>query len=145
MKKEDYDFNNAPIGTKLTFSDGTVVVKDGATSYESEDRVIDKINDSRVYDIVKIEEPAYKNIYTDSHYILEDEEREYLASVIKPFKNSVHSIAKEDAIRGQERISIYLKDGGSIRFPSFNKSSMYKNMETYKLYKLDELDLKKEE
>ena len=139
MKKENYDFNNAKIGTKITFNDGDVVVKIGET-YENACRVIHVINESYIRNIVKIEEPQYKTVFIDSAYILKDEEREYLVSIIKPFKDRIIFISKESRTSGQELIHIKLKDD-FIKLPYFNKDSMYKNMEVNKAYTLADLGL----
>ncbi len=75
--------------------------------------------------------------------ILDNKERAYLSAVIKPFKERIEYIIKFDSSyeNKRERISIKIIDGHSMLFPDFNKNTMYKNMETAKIYTLEELDL----
>lgn len=70
--------------------------------------------------------------------ILTDEEREYLRSVIKPFRNDVRYISK--AGFGEEYIHIKL-DGDIVLLPYFEKGTMYKGMKARKEYSLEELGL----
>ena len=73
--------------------------------------------------------------------ILTDKEREYLAAVIKPFRDKVASITKEEnshpisehiivTLIGMDNYEDYLI------FPDFELDAMYKNMEIGKEYKL---------
>ena len=75
--------------------------------------------------------------------ILDDEEREYLGNIIKPFKDMVNYIVKKDVSSLYKYdISINIKDSGNIVLPYFDiSSSMYKNMQPNKLYTLQELNL----
>ena len=76
--------------------------------------------------------------------ILDENEKEYLSAVIKPFRNKIEYIIKylyEDG----EYISIIYKvsnDGtSSMIFPSYDKGTTYKGMELGKKYTLEELGL----
>lgn len=72
--------------------------------------------------------------------ILDDEEKEYLSAVIKPWREKVISIIK---IRVNEDyfISIRLKNGEKVNLPWFKKDTMYKGMKSGKEYTLEELGL----
>ena len=71
--------------------------------------------------------------------MLTEEEKAYIAEVIKPFRDKVTGILKGD--NGSEFIRISVENDGAFRLPYFKKGSMYKNMKTNKKYKLEELDL----
>lgn len=58
----EYDFKNAPIGTKITYKNGDVLIKDGHNSYENE-RIARETNNMVRENIIKIEEPQYNTIY----------------------------------------------------------------------------------
>lgn len=73
--------------------------------------------------------------------ILDEVEREYLSSVIKPFRHRVERIAK-CTNGGMYQIVVYFKDKRLFVLPVFSKeASMYKGMETFKSYSLKELGL----
>lgn len=72
--------------------------------------------------------------------ILDEKEREYLSSIIKPFKNKVEYIEKHSTISG-EYIEIELSNFEDICLPYFNRNTMYKNMEVHRRYSLKELGL----
>lgn len=111
-----------------------------------------------------------KNIYSDEFLsqeievgvkdILTDEEREYLENVLKPFKDDVRYIVKQNRPTGPdysdseyEYITIIINNTTNIAwfgqeylvFPLFKKGTMYKNMEVDMPYTLDELGLFLEE
>lgn len=73
--------------------------------------------------------------------ILDEEEREYLNAVIRPFKDKVEGIKKGNSTIHEEFICIYIRDDCSIDFPDFKKGAMYKGMESNKAYTLKELGL----
>ena len=73
--------------------------------------------------------------------ILDEVEREYLSAVIKPFRHRVERIAK-CTNGGMYQIVVYFKDKRLFVLPVFSKeASMYKGMETFKSYSLNELGL----
>ena len=75
--------------------------------------------------------------------ILNEKEKEYLSSVIKPFRDKVSLISKRSNDNGQF-ISIEIEEkphNNNMFFPYFEEGSMYKGMEINKYYTLDELDL----
>ena len=74
--------------------------------------------------------------------ILDEVEKKYLSGVIRPFRNEVKHIKKIEYTES-EYIQITLKsfDSSCINLPFFKKGTMYKNMKSYKEYKLKELGL----
>ncbi len=80
--------------------------------------------------------------------ILDKVEKEYLENFLRPFKEEVKEITKiKKAFSFQnEMLHIGLKDIGSydIILPEFKKGTMYKGMELYEAYSLQELGLFKE-
>lgn len=85
------------------------------------------------YEIVKLPKP-----------ILNEKEKEYLSTIIKPFRNKIEYIIKYLYEYG-EYISIIYKvsnDGTlSMIFPSYDEGTTYKAMELGKEYTLEELGL----
>ena len=74
--------------------------------------------------------------------ILNEEEREYLLTVIRPFKNKVEYIEKNSILfEDKESICIGIKKEADIFLPYFKKNTMYKGMEANKKYTLKELSL----
>ena len=77
--------------------------------------------------------------------ILDDEEWQYLAAVIKPFRDRVRHIKKVRFISDESEyqyIVISLRDVSyNIALPIFKKGTMYKGMETGRAYFLKELGL----
>lgn len=75
--------------------------------------------------------------------ILDEAEKRYLSNVIKPFRNQVTSISKKLGDYG-EFIDIEIKEAeysDGIYLPYFKPNSMYKGMEEYNNYTLEELGL----
>lgn len=76
--------------------------------------------------------------------ILDDEEKEYLSAVIKPFRKDVEYIVKLPKFEWiQEAIYIHIGRSwrGNIELPTFKKGAMYKGMKIDKRYTLEELGL----
>ncbi len=77
--------------------------------------------------------------------ILDTKEKEYLSNVIRPFRDRVEYIKKNTLLNGKkEAIIINYTDNcypNEIYFPSFEKGTMYKNMELNKEYTPDELGI----
>lgn len=74
--------------------------------------------------------------------ILDDVERKYLANVIRPFRNRIKYICKNNNEDGDtEFLDVQLDGNDFMAFPNFKKGSMYKNMELNKGYALWELGL----
>lgn len=71
--------------------------------------------------------------------ILGEKEKEYLSAVIKPFREEVETIEKASF---EEDEQLQISDGDTVMaFPCFEKGTMYKGMEAYKEYTLEELGL----
>lgn len=93
------------------------------------------------YDVVKITRPmAYTKIYDRKEEILDAKEKEYLSNVIRPFRDKVKYITKEDGCN-TEFIHIKLFDNDTTNLPYFKQNTMYKNMELSKEYTLAELGI----
>lgn len=79
--------------------------------------------------------------------ILDEKEKEYLSNVIKPFRDKVISIANyyEESIDNNfieiEVKQNYCNENQYVSFPYFKKGTMYKGMEEYRKYTLEELGL----
>lgn len=78
--------------------------------------------------------------------ILDDAEKKYLSAVIKPFRNRVNYIMKEETFDcptdcPTEFIHIDLSDGNIADFPNFKANTMYRGMEVDKYYTPEELGL----
>ena len=96
------------------------------------------------------EEPTLiSDIYNPQ--VLDNAEREYLKTVLKPFHDRVKYVEKVPAIvfdddnRGKEYVFVAFYGRGSFAFPNFDAGSMYAGMELNKEYKLDELGITYEE
>ena len=97
---------------------------------------------------ISFNDSAYKKWLDMEHKepILDDAEKQYLSAVIKPFRNRVQYIEKmfEDHLLGDQDCYLFIRfnDGNyDMNFPVFRESIMYKGMERYKKYTLEELGL----
>ena len=73
--------------------------------------------------------------------ILDKKEKEYLSSVIRPFRDQVKYIRKIEWLRdNREYISVGFKNYPML-FPLFENGKMYKGMELDREYSLEELGL----
>ena len=76
--------------------------------------------------------------------ILDDEEREYLKAVIRPWRDKVISIAKKPYIEHGYIVINYRNDrgyGDAVGLPVFKADTMYKGMELNREYSLEELKI----
>lgn len=74
--------------------------------------------------------------------ILDDAERRYLKGVIRPFRGRVTSICKgKDTTSKRECLTIFVSKYDRCNLPWFEAGTMYKGMEMYKEYTLEELGL----
>lgn len=73
--------------------------------------------------------------------ILDQEEKEYLSEVIKPFRNEITYISKYCLSYGEYYILIRLNNGDSCVLPKFTNKNMYKGMKNDTDYTLEELGL----
>lgn len=111
-------------------------------TYYTED--LKDANGDEEYDIIKIERPGkYNTIFERKEEILNETEKRYLASVIKPFKNKIETIEKTIKIGDSSLcyLIMLLKNNDMANLPNFKKNSMYKGMEVNKKYSLKELGL----
>lgn len=74
--------------------------------------------------------------------ILDEAEKEYLHSVIKPFKKQVAFISLKKRF-GDNKVYIYIdvKNNDCVMLPLFEQGTMYKNMQMNREYTLQELGL----
>lgn len=108
-------------------------------TYYTED--LKDANGDEEYDIIKIERPGkYNTIFERKEEILDEVEKRYLASVIRPFKKRVKSIVKHYYMEN-EYIILFIKDSPNIMFPPFAEGTMYNGMKLNKAYTLKELGL----
>lgn len=73
------------------------------------------------------------------HQILDNAEKRYLKSVIRPFRDKVKCILK--CSNSGEWIAIKIINDTTINFPYFEKGTMYQGMELNRKYTLEELGL----
>lgn len=143
------DLKKSPTGTKITFENGEVLVKDDDGNYSNKKRWRDDSDLKELKDrintlgkIVKIEEPEYRTVYEAKVEILDEVEKRYLKGVIRPFRNNVEVIRKLfSPTKGKYYIQIRYKDEPSTNLPYFESEEMYKNMKTDSFYTLEELGL----
>lgn len=145
------DLKKSPIGTKITFEAGAVLVKDEENYFENVNRCREIANLYNLKDsysdlgkIIKIEEPEYKKVYEYKPEILDEAEKRYLRNVVRPFKDKVKYVKKIVFSDGDAKISIRIEENNKIwyiGFPPFKKDRMYKGMEENKEYTLEKLGL----
>lgn len=153
LQKVEYTYEElkkSPIGTKVTFEDGDVLIKTKKNYYENDKYYRDNTDLKGLKDninlgkIIKIEEPEYQTIYESKPEILDEVEKRYLRNIIRPFRDKVKSIRKTDNYINETKnqyITITYKDNYSTDFPDFRPNTMYKGMKEYKEYTLEELGL----
>ena len=152
LEKVEYtyeDLKKSPIGTKITFENGEVLVKDDKDIFENSGYVrnileLDNFKSRILGKIKKIEEPEYQTVYESKPEILDEVEKRYLRGVIRPFKENVRFITKRrywiDSTEYND-ISICIRNNSNIILPKFIANKMYKGMEMEKTYTLEELGL----
>ena len=152
VKKYTYkDLKKSPIGTKITFEAGAVLVKDEENYFENVNscrEIANLYNLKDIYSdlgkIIKIEEPTYQTVYEAKQEILDEAEKRYLREVIRPFRDKVKHVEKVVFSDGDAKISIRVEENNKIwyiGFPPFKKDRMYKGMIDDKEYTLEELGL----
>ena len=105
--------------------------------------------DKIIYERIYLVETSPKKItdffnWLEQEYkppILDDVEKAYLSSVIKPFRNEVECIVKYMFSEEKEFLAICLYNGEEITLPIFIRRTMYKGMKSRKEYTLEELGL----
>lgn len=132
-------------GDKCTLRNGQVVFVDKTSNYSFEriDEQLSYFNDD--VSIVKVERPVkYETVFERKEEILDEVEKRYLASVIKPWRDIVDYIVKLRSVEQneiKEYIVIFTVENDKIVFPEFKADTMYKEMEVNKKYSLEELGL----
>ena len=122
-------YENKPTENPETFIKGTKV----CTAYVS------------IFDGIKFgDEPTSLESIVHPQ-ILDDAEKRYLSAVIRPFRNQIISIYKEQFGFNHESIIIEYYDfdrsQSTLCLPQFEKGSMYNGMEPGRRYTLEELGL----
>ena len=149
LQKVEYtykDLEKASIGTKVTFQNGEVLVKDDKDIFENSGYVrnileLDNFKSRILGKIIKIEEPEYLTVYESKSEILDEVEKRYLRNVIRPFRDKVKAISLITAGGKSDcYINIELEDE-TIYLPDFEINTMYKGMKLEKEYTLEELGL----
>lgn len=153
LQKVEYtyeDLKKSPIGTKVTFEDGVILIKLEEDFYENNAFYRNNENLKGLKDninlgkIIKVEKPEYETVYEAKLEILDEVEKRYLRNVIRPFRDKVKTIRKTDNnMNGEnnEYLTITLKAEPNMDFPNFKPNTMYKCMKLYKEYTLEELGL----
>ena len=73
--------------------------------------------------------------------VLDKEEKEYLSNMIKPFKDRINYIYKQEWDYEKETICINYDGDDEVALPDFKKGAMYKGMKLEEEYTLKELGL----
>lgn len=158
VAKYDYeDLKKSPIGTKVTFEDGEILIKlqkdyyneCSKHGYYRDEKDLKGLKDNcgscLLGKIIKIEEPtSYTTVYEAKVEILDEAEKRYLRGVIRPFRNRVSAIRKMRYVSKNKEsayIQIQYKDDAPTNFPCYKDGTMYDGMEADRDYTLEELGL----
>lgn len=157
VAKYDYeDLKKSPIGTKVTFEDGEILIKlqkdyyneCSKHGYYRDEKDLKGLKDNcgscLLGKIIKIEEPQYTTVYKNKKEILDETEKRYLRGVIRPFRNRVSAIRKMRYVSKNKEsayIQIQYKDDAPTNFPCYKDGTMYDGMEADRDYTLEELGL----
>lgn len=153
IQKVEYtyeDLKKSPVGTKVTFEDGFILIKlekdfyKSNTFYRNNENLKGLKDNINLGKIIKIEEPEYQTVYESKPEILDEVEKRYLSNVIRPFRDRVKTISKFVYSGGNASIDISIDDnntGWLIELLPFPKNEMYKGMEDNKKYTIEELRL----
>lgn len=110
-------------------------------------------SDDEKYDIMKVEgfrqtengSYDFITLYERSEEILTKNEKEYLSKLINPFKKKVRYIEKIEIDDNTCYLFLgvgkYGNENDSFALPNFNSNKYYKDMEKYKKYTIEELEL----
>lgn len=142
------DLKKSPIGTKITFENGSTLTKTKRNFYTNEfwdvgdEAFKDNYGGYYLGKITKIEEPTYSTVYEYKPEILDEVEKRYLGNFIRPFKDSVETIRRlYSPTKEKDYIQVRYKDDRPTNLPYFESDTMYKKMEINKNYTLEELGL----
>lgn len=147
--------------TKSDLKDGDIVTyRNGEKRIKIDNKIFDKsgtltnwlhnytedlrreYKQSKHTDIVKVERPiGYGTIFERKEEILDETEKRYLSSVIRPFKRDEIRHMKIETSSGGEFLKIRFRDNDCMSFKNFKKDTMYKGMKREREYTLEELGL----
>ena len=88
-----------------------------------------------------VTEMALLDWLCEEHQILDKKEKEYLSAVIRPFKDRINYIYKDEWDYEKEVICINYDRDDEVALPDFKKGAMYKGMKLDKQYTLEDLGL----
>lgn len=91
--------------------------------------------------IICINNKYYGITLKEIHFILDDVEKEYLTSVLRPFMKDIVYVKKNIMSDGSYCLTVRTNNSDGMIFPSFTDSDMYKGMEVNREYTLEELGL----
>lgn len=132
-------------GDKCTLKNGAVIFFGQECNYRFnnlDEQLRYACNDNA--SIVKVERPVkYETVFERKEEVLDAAEKRYLSDVIRPFKNRIKYIHKEQSYVNKNRqfIGIILEKD-TLDLPYFTAGTMYKGMQIDKNYTLEELNLK---
>lgn len=141
---KDYDIVTERNGKKRILLEGFLHddIGDVSLTYFTED--LKDADGLKENDIVKVERPIkYETVFERKEEILDEVEKRYLASVIKPFRHEIKIISKRSRLGNSSicYIKIWLKNNDTANLPDFKENSIYKGMEPNREYSLKELGL----
>lgn len=138
MKLTEKELKEFPVGTVVTDMLGNVFTKVAGGLWRSSSCIDLNWNnrDIEKQEIDCVEIPTYTKW---TRPILDDKEREYLATIIRPWRKKVSGIKKVTADESREFITI--RADGYMNFPYFKEGTMYKGMKADTEYTLKELGL----
>jgi hypothetical protein len=155
-KKYTYEnLKQSPIGTKITFESGNIIIKVKENYYCNNlyfrnDNDLKGLKDTiSLNKIIKIEEPIYTTVY-EKKEILDEAEKRYLSNFIRPFRDNVKYIKKTHYRYEKSKIEIcvngYIEEANISDtyytfLPAFSTNEMYNGMTLEKEYTLEELGL----
>lgn len=132
-----------------TLQDGDIIKSEDGLIYIKSGKYFFNVTTFKKYknienEIIEVRRPKNFNIIYGKE-ILDDVEKEYLRNIIKPFKKRTKNIEKiPDGLGEFIRITVEnIIDGDDdlIDLPYFKENEMYKGMEVYREYTLEELGL----
>lgn len=135
-------------GDKCTLKNGQVIFFNKDSSRQRTLYAFDNLDKNFKYtinddvSIVKVERPLkYETVFERKKEILDEEEKKYLADVIRPFRQHIMFISKT-GFDGEEFLKIdFKRPVNSFSLPFFKKNSMYKGMKVDQKYTLEELGI----
>ena len=119
----------------------TEYIWDGLNYYRDDGLIEDQYKLSYKSSLTRFSQKCLSGmIFTYEEPVLDEVEKEYLRSVLKPFLNKMDLKVIKFSLEAIEWIKVY-GDSMSFMFPSFDKGKMYKGMKPDKFYTPEELGL----